>query len=134
MKTLQQILNQDSDTQIANQGPGSPGNETNYFGSLTREAVKKFQCKHEIVCKGNETATGWGTLGPKPRAKLNEMTSGQTNQEKPKEPTKQDQAPPSLPPNRQSNASAITAIQKQIEEMQNQLLELLNKQLKELTN
>src|SRR3989344_3225249 len=82
VKTLQQILNQDSDTQIASQGPGSPGKETNYFGSLTREAVKKFQCKHKIICKGNETTTGWGSLGPKTTAKLNEMASGQTNQEK----------------------------------------------------
>ena len=134
VKTLQQILNQDSDTQIAQQGAGSPGNETNYFGSLTVKAVKKFQCKHNIICKGSETITGWGSLGPKTRAKLNEIASGQTNQEKPKEQTKQDQAPPPLPPNRQSNASAITAAQKQIEELQNQLLELLNKQLKELTN
>ena len=133
VKNLQRALNSLGFT-VAQQGPGAKGNETDYYGKATREAVKKFQCKHNIICQGNENTTGWGTLGPKTRAKLNEMTNGQTNREQPKEQTKQDQAPPSFPPNRQSNASAIAAAQKQIEEMQNQLLELLNKQLKELTN
>jgi peptidoglycan hydrolase-like protein with peptidoglycan-binding domain len=39
---LQRFLNANGYV-VASAGPGSPGNETEYFGSLTREAVKRFQ-------------------------------------------------------------------------------------------
>ena len=70
VKKLQLILNSDSDTQIASSGVGSPGQETNYYGSLTRKAVEKFQVKYGIAKSGDE---GYGTVGPKTRAKLNEL-------------------------------------------------------------
>jgi peptidoglycan hydrolase-like protein with peptidoglycan-binding domain len=44
---------------------------TGYFGSLTLAAVKRYQCKYNIVCAGNARATGWGVIGPKTRALLN---------------------------------------------------------------
>ncbi|KKU50956.1 MAG: PE-PGRS family protein [Parcubacteria group bacterium GW2011_GWA2_47_10b] len=70
VKKLQLILNSDPDTQIASSGVGSSGNETNYYGSLTRKAVEKFQVKYGIAKSGDE---GYGTVGPKTRAKLNDL-------------------------------------------------------------
>jgi peptidoglycan hydrolase-like protein with peptidoglycan-binding domain len=70
VKNLQMILNRDSETQVATSGVGSPGNETNYFGSLTELAVKKFQVKYGIAKTGD---AGYGYVGPKTRAKLNEL-------------------------------------------------------------
>ena len=130
VKNLQIILNS-LGFAIAKQGPGSSGNETNYFGALTREAVKKFQCKHNIICKGNENTTGYGALGPKTRAKLNELGNNQNKASKPPEETSKQPQTQTSPP---ESAAAVSTIQKQIEDLQNQLLELLNKQLKEMTN
>jgi hypothetical protein len=69
---LQKILNQNGFV-IASAGPGSPGSETNYFGTLTREAVRKFQCAKEIVCEGSEATTGYGRVGPMTRNALNNI-------------------------------------------------------------
>ncbi len=73
VKRLQQVLNSDPDTQIAESGVGSSGNETEYFGSATRKALQKFQEKYSIVSSGDEATTGYGALGPKTRAKLAEV-------------------------------------------------------------
>ena len=70
--SVQQILNRNGFV-IAQTGPGSPGNETNYFGQLTREAVKRFQCAKQIICLGNEATTGYGRVGPHTRSILNQF-------------------------------------------------------------
>ncbi|MBM3260910.1 hypothetical protein FJY93_00660 [Candidatus Kaiserbacteria bacterium] len=70
VKLLQIILNGDPDTRLAASGDGSPGMETNKIGRLTIRAIEKFQIKHGLVKKG---ASGFGNLGPKTRAKLNEI-------------------------------------------------------------
>ena len=44
---------------------------TGYFGELTRAAIKKLQCKYNIVCGGDEASTGWGRVGPRTRGVLN---------------------------------------------------------------
>lgn len=71
VKNLQKILNKDPDTQIASDGTGSPGHEGTLYGSLTEQAVQKFQVKYKISGPGQE---GYGTVGPKTRAKLNELS------------------------------------------------------------
>ncbi|MFH0803598.1 MAG: peptidoglycan-binding protein [Candidatus Tagabacteria bacterium] len=70
IKRLQQLLNSDADTKIAESGVGSPGNETEYFGSLTEKAVQKFQVKYGVAQEGDP---GYGYVGPKTRAKLQEV-------------------------------------------------------------
>jgi hypothetical protein len=69
---VQKTLNANGYT-VSVSGPGSPGNETSYFGSLTREAVKRFQCSKGIVCSGTESSTGYGRVGPMTRSALNQL-------------------------------------------------------------
>ena len=47
------------------------GLTTGYFGPLTQKAVQRFQCKYNIVCFGTPYSTGYGSVGPKTRNKLN---------------------------------------------------------------
>lgn len=62
---LQRVLNEDPETRVAASGPGSPGQETQYFGSLTRDAVIKYQNKYsdEILAPVGLTY-GTGYFGP----------------------------------------------------------------------
>lgn len=69
VKTLQVILNH-SGFVVADQGAGSPGNETTLFGGLTRTAVRRFQCSQGIVCSGDEYTTAYGVVGPRTRLAL----------------------------------------------------------------
>jgi hypothetical protein len=71
---LQQMLNR-AGFVLAASGPGSVGQETTLFGNLTRAAVMKFQCDQGIVCSGNASTTGYGRVGPRTRAALNQLAS-----------------------------------------------------------
>ena len=71
VKTLQQFLNTHGFA-VASSGAGSPGKETETFGSRTVKAVQKFQEKYNIAKPG---VPGYGTVGPKTRAKINELSA-----------------------------------------------------------
>ncbi len=66
VKKLQEILSHD--TELYPEGITS-----GYYGNLTVKAIQRFQCRHNIVCEGTPTTTGYGTFGPKTRVKFNEV-------------------------------------------------------------
>ena len=71
---LQQILNKNNVTLVANDGPGSKNNETIYFGTLTKWAVIVFQeLYREEILIPNGLMVGTGFVGPTTRAKLNSL-------------------------------------------------------------
>lgn len=74
VRQLQKILNISSDTQIAEVGPGSPGQETAYFGPMTALAVIHFQEKYatEILIPNNLSA-GTGFVGMSTRSVLTRL-------------------------------------------------------------
>ena len=65
VRELQRFLNQQG-FMVAEVGkPGSPGNETTFFGPATERALQQFQTAQGIVSSGSPTTTGFGRLGPK---------------------------------------------------------------------
>ena len=73
---LQNMLNQDARTRVSEQGPGSPGRETSYFGPATLQAVIKFQeIYSDEVLKPLNLKFGTGFVGALTRKKLSAISS-----------------------------------------------------------
>lgn len=47
-----------------------------YFGSATERAVQRFQITHGLATRDTPLSAGYGIVGPKTRAKLNEISGG----------------------------------------------------------
>ncbi len=78
---LQIFLNKDLRTRIASQGPGSPGSETNYFGALTLDAVRRFQSLYsQDVLQPAGLVVPSGYVGPLTRAKIQALTGSTSSQ------------------------------------------------------
>jgi len=77
VKNLQQFLNANNFT-IALTGPGSMGNETTFFGELTKEALIKFQETYsEQILKPYGYTLGNGLFGPLTRKTINALLGSQ---------------------------------------------------------
>ena len=117
VKQLQQVLNSDPDTRIAESGVGSPGNETLLFGVLTEKAIQKFQVKYGIAGPGD---VGYGYVGPKTRTKLNELSGGSSVPVIPESPSSQAPTPSTTASMIDQITAQIKAIQDQIKALQGQ--------------
>lgn len=76
VKCLQQYLN-GAGFQVAASGAGSPGNESSYFGSLTRGAAIKWQDAYAAqVLAPVGLSAGTGFWGPSSRSYYNQLAAG----------------------------------------------------------
>jgi peptidoglycan hydrolase-like protein with peptidoglycan-binding domain len=77
VKNLQIVLNDASLTQVAETGPGSPNNESTYFGNATKNAVIVFQnIFANRILTPNGLTVGSGYVGATTRAVLNSLCGG----------------------------------------------------------
>ena len=75
VKYVQIFLNQDPDTRVSSTGPGSPGQETTYFGTKTKQAVIKFQLKYKnnISAAAGYAISCTGYVGKGTRQQMNQV-------------------------------------------------------------
>src|SRR3989344_1736012 len=94
---LQQFLNQNHSPRLGSTGAGSPGNETNYFGPLTKNAVIRFQelYKNEVLTPIG-LLRGTGYVGAMTRNKLNNVIVAQGAPQNPNTPISPQAQTPTL--------------------------------------
>lgn len=115
---LQRTLNE-SGAHVADSGPGSPGNETDYFGSKTKAAVKRFQNNHafEILLPQN-LVEGNGIVGQRTREALNAILRNDTGQGI----SAKDPVITSISPETGKNGSTITVFGENFDRNSNRVL------------
>lgn len=80
VKELQKLLNIIPTTQVAQEGVGSPGNESTYFGEKTKQAVIKLQnLFSDVILKPVGLTTGTGFVGKGTIAFLNQFQNIDTS-------------------------------------------------------
>ena len=62
IRYAQILLNRSENCKVAESGPGSPGNETNVFGTKTRNAILCYQREQELTETGTLTPQLYGSL------------------------------------------------------------------------
>lgn len=98
VKELQQILNSDPETEIAQTGVGSKGQETQYFGLLTKNAVIRLQNKYkDDILTPVGLNFGTGMVGPMTLAKIKTLKTGNMAINKEVLPVKPTEIPVSSP-------------------------------------
>lgn len=60
---------------LAQTGDYTYGQATGYYGSVTQAAVQRYQAREGIVSSGDPQSTGYGAVGARTRAALNESLS-----------------------------------------------------------
>ena len=119
VRYLQILLNTDPDTRLATSGAGSPGNETEYFGTRTKAAVIRFQERYSSeVLAPYGINRGTGFVGTTTRAKLNQMLSEEVAT--PTDPTTPDGLSAVLE-QLQSLAEALNRLQARLDEIEDQV-------------
>jgi len=93
---------------------------TGVFGRLTEAAVQKFQCKYLSLCSGSYKTNGYGAVGPRTVKKLNEIYG-----------TYQSPVSPDLTITKDQ---LIAQIKAKIAELMQQLIILLQEEIKKKTN
>jgi len=75
--SLQRALNRIPGLQVASSGPGSPGQETSFFGRQTQRAVIRFQEMYaDEILSPLGLNRGTGVVGERTRSKLNLLIVG----------------------------------------------------------
>ena len=106
---LQQLLAQDPSIY-------PEGTVSGYYGTLTRNAVRRFQLKHDVIRNADEL--GNGRVGPKTMAKLNEIFGGSPAPVLPSPVAPSPAVPPAAPSAPISNQAKINEIMLKIQEIQ----------------